>query len=128
MARLHALPQNVNVQAMPEKDKRALAIQWLFENPDEPVCTAARIYNVKNEHYLRNVYRRERIRKERGSIQNGGQNRILSDVQHQALVQYAIDQALDGGMGTTKPMLRAAAAYLHRQENKGPLSESWFLQ
>jgi hypothetical protein len=27
MARLRALPQNVNVQAMPEKDKRALAIQ-----------------------------------------------------------------------------------------------------
>ncbi len=128
MARLRALPQNVNVRAMPEKDKRALAIQWLFENPDERICTAARIYGVENEHYLRVAYQRERSRKERGPIRKGGQNRILNDAQHQALVQYAIDQATEGGMGATKPMLRAAAAYLRRQEGKDPPSERWFSQ
>jgi hypothetical protein len=113
---------------MPEKDKRALAIQWLFENPEERVCAAARIYNVKNEHYLRVVYQREKSRREKGPVQRGGQNRILNEAQHQALIQYTIDQATEGGMGATKPMLRAAAVYLRRQEGKDPPSERWFNQ
>jgi DDE superfamily endonuclease len=128
MARLCILPQNTDAQAMPEKDKRALAIQWLFENPEERVCAAARIYNVKNEHYLRVAYQREKSRREKGPVQRGGQNRILNEAQHQALIQYAIDQATEGGMGATKPMLRAAAAYLRRQEGKDPPSERWFSQ
>src|ERR1700721_2852882 len=104
MARLRILPQNTDVQAMPEKDKRVLAIQWLFENPKERVCTAARIYNVKNEHYLRVAYQREKNRREKGPVQIGGQNRILNKAQHQALVQYAINQATEGGIGATKLM------------------------
>jgi hypothetical protein len=62
---------------------------------------------------------RERRRKERTTIiPYGGQNRILCPDQHGALIQYAVDQATNGGKGATKQMMFNCAMWLRVQEEK----------
>ena len=56
----------------------------------------------------------------------GGHNKILRPEQHQALIQYAVDQATNGGKGATKQMLYNCAMWLRVQEKKSVPTWRWF--
>ena len=56
----------------------------------------------------------------------GGHNKILRPEQHQALIQYAVDQATNGGKEATKQMLYNCAMWLRVQEKKSVLTWRWF--
>ena len=104
MARLHALPQNTLQRDLPLKDRMKLALQWLRENPTESPTTAARLYHIEKEGSVRTAWMRER-RRPNGKLKRGGHNKILRPDQHQALIQYAIDQATNRGKGAIKQMM-----------------------
>src|SRR5882672_4456723 len=82
MARLQIPPKNTRLQDLPDHDKLNLAIEWLRENPDEKPTTAARIYGIKKEDTLRKRWRRDKKKRERGLVQYGGQNKILTEEMH----------------------------------------------
>jgi hypothetical protein len=107
MARLQNIPKNTLIRDLPEKDKLILALQWLHENPTESPTIAARCYNIQKEGTLQKAWRRERKRMEKGKGKEirGGHNKILRPEQYQAMIRYAIDQAINGGKGATKQML-----------------------
>jgi hypothetical protein len=126
MARLNQPPKNACLRDLRDKDKIQDALQWLRANPGEKPTAAARIYGIKNEQYFRLAWNRDKKKRERGPVKLGGQNRILNDAQHQALIRYAIDQATDGGMGAIKRMMYNAAAYFRRQQGKEPPTKRWF--
>jgi transposase len=79
-----------------KKDKLQLALALLREmeanSPaDASPISAARIYHV-NERTVKTAWYRERKKgstSTSSSVQWGGQNKILSDAQHEALIQYA---------------------------------------
>jgi hypothetical protein len=126
MARLAQLPKTHTLQNLPDKDKLHLATQWLIENPDKKPTTAARIYRIRNELNLQQAWRRKKESMRKGSIQRGGQNRVLSEVQHQALNRYTVDNTTAGGMGATKQIIYSCVYYLKRQEGKEEPSIRWF--
>jgi hypothetical protein len=66
MARLRNAPKNTLLRDLPDKDKIKLAIQWLYENPDESPTTAARYHNIKNEKTLIKAWQREKKRVKNG--------------------------------------------------------------
>jgi hypothetical protein len=111
------------------KDKMKLALAWLREmeakSPaDVSPASAARIYHI-NENSVRSTWYRER-NKDSPVRPRGGQNRILSKAQHEALILYARDQGRD--LGATKNMLFKAIQYLKATETPPapPPSERWF--
>ena len=108
---------------MPDKDKISKALEWLRANPGERPIVAVCIYGIKNEKYFKLVWNRDRKKRERGPVSIGGQNRILDNAQHQALLRYAIDQATDGSIGTTKQIMYNTACYLQSQQSKEPRSK-----
>ena len=97
VARLRNAPKTTLLRDLPNKDKIKLAIQWLYENPDESPTTAARCHNIKKEKTLVKAWQREKKRVKNGRPQWGGQNKILRLKQHNAMIQYAVSQAIDGG-------------------------------
>ncbi len=126
MARLAQPPKNANPpKSMQDRDNILKAIEWLRENPEEKIVTAARIFGIKNEKYFCNAWGREKAKRKRGQVAHGGHNRILDDDQHQALIQYSIDQATNGGLGATKRMVYNAACYLRKEAGKGEPSWRW---
>src|SRR3979490_3003434 len=94
MARLCNAPKNKLLRDLPDKYKIKLAIQWLYENLDESPTTAARCYNIKKEKTLIKAWQREKKRVKNGRPQWGGQNKILHPEQHNAIIQYAVLQAI----------------------------------
>ena len=104
------------------------ALDWLRENPTEKPTTAARLHYITNEQSVQQAWRREKKRNKRPTkaIKGGGQNKILRPDQHQAIIQYAIDQATNGGKGATKQMMYNCAMYLRCQENKSLPTWRWF--
>src|SRR5271155_5499151 len=121
----HFTPQNEDIlqRDLPTQDKLKLAIQWLRENPTEKATTAARLFHIAKEDSVRKAWLREKTRKEVGY---GGQNKILRPDQHQALIRYAVDQAINGGRGATKQMMYNCVMYLRTQEHKSIPSWRWF--
>jgi hypothetical protein len=128
MARLRNAPKNTLLRDLSDKDKIKLAIQWLYENPDESPTTAARCHNIKKEKTLIKAWQREKKRVKNGRPQWGGQNKILHPEQHNAMIQYAVSQAIDGGKGATKQMMYNCAMWLRVQANKSVPSWKWFQQ
>lgn len=140
MARLSGLPKERLLRDMPEKDKQRDALQWLRCNPDEKPITAARACNVENHQTLKKAWQRERKKLEALRILKklwgqqgkqekprwGGQNKILRDDQHAALIQYAVSHAINGGKGATKQMMFNCAMHLRREEKKSPPLWRWF--
>jgi hypothetical protein len=59
-------------------------------------------------------------------VQHGGQNKILRPEQHDALIRYAADQAMDRGKGVTKQMMYNCAMWLRTQEGKTVPTWRWF--
>ena len=64
MARLSSLPNTTLQSNLPIKDRLALALQFLRENPDEKPATAARLYKIEKEETVRQAWYREREKEE----------------------------------------------------------------
>ena len=126
MARLRNAPKNTLLRDLPDKDKIKLAIQWLYENLDESPTTAARCHNIKKEKTFIKAWQREKKRVKNGRPQWGGQNKILRPEQHNAMIQYAVSQAIDGGKGATKQIMYNCIMWLRVQANKSVPSWKWF--
>ncbi|KAG4439985.1 hypothetical protein IFR05_004559, partial [Cadophora sp. M221] len=90
---------------------------WAIENPDELPSFAARIYFVK-EDALRQSISRSKRKKDRNpqglQNQHGGNNKILTKWQEEAIRQYCYQQ-WEAGMGATYDMDLGTITYL-RQE------------
>lgn len=101
------------------------ATAFKHEYPEETATTAARIYDV-NDVTVRTTLRRER---QRGgtAVKHGGQNKILSDIQVEAIYKYVEDSYLSG-YGATKAMVYAAVGCLRANQvlTKEPPSWRWF--
>jgi hypothetical protein len=111
----------------PSKAALSNATAFKHENPDEKASAAARIYSV-NESTVRQALFRERQRDGKAA-QHGGHNRILSDVQIDAIYKYVEDSYMSG-YGATKLMVHAAIGCL--KANQVPPREQpswrWFQQ
>jgi hypothetical protein len=118
MARLASLPKNTLQRDLPEKDKLQQALAWLRKHPKEEPTPTARLFNLTRAGTLQKAWNREKKRKGLKKKQNGGQNKILRLDQHQALIRYCIDQAINGGKGATKQMIYNCAMYFRKQEQK----------
>jgi hypothetical protein len=101
------------------------AMAFKHENPNEKATTAARIHHV-NDNTIRSNLHRERIRGGK-EVKHGGQNKMLSDTQVEAIYKYVEDSYLSG-YGATKAMVYAAMGCLKANEIplKEPPSWQWF--
>ena len=118
-----------------EANKMQLALAWLRDmqatSPaDASPSSAARIWDLR-EGTVKSRWLRERRRSLAAAAPpaketRGGHNRILSEAQHEAVVQYAKDQGRD--LGATKSMIFQAIAYLKATETPPapPPLEQWF--
>lgn len=102
------------------------AIDWATAN-GETLAVSGRIHGI-NKNTIKSKARRQRLRhlnppKPVGHA--GGQNRVLSDAQIKAILEYINYMRLTWG-GATKEMVFAAIAYLKKLEGCDPPSNSWF--
>jgi hypothetical protein len=101
------------------------AIAFKRAHPNEKATTAARIYKVSVDTVRTNL-QREGI--QRGlQVKHGGQNKVLSDVQVEAIYKYVEDSYLSG-YSATKAMVYTAIGCLRANQipPKDPLSWRWF--
>ena len=129
MARLRSAPQNAHPRDLPDKDKMQLALQWLRDNPTEKPTTAACLHFIENKRSVQKAWLRKRKRNTRPDNWkegSGGHNRILRPDQHQAMIQYAINQATNSGKGATKQIIYNCAMYFRYQEKKPLPTWRWF--
>jgi hypothetical protein len=99
------------------------ATAFRHEYPEEKSITAARIYGV-NDNTIRSTLHRERKRQQDGSaVKHGGHNKILSEVQVEAIYKYVEDLYLSR-YGLTKAMVYAAVSCLKANQvlAKSPLT------
>jgi hypothetical protein len=100
------------------------ALAFKYAHPEEKATTAARIYSV-NDSTLRTNLQRARLR---GSgiapAKRGGQNKILSNAQVDAIYKYVEDSYLSG-YGATKMMVFAAIGCLRANEIPPKDAPSW---
>jgi len=89
------------------------AIAFKHEHPEETAATAARIYHV-NDETVRTTLLREKQR-EGPAPKHGGNNKILSEVQVEAIYKYIEDLYLSG-YSATKAMVFAAVGCLKAYE------------
>jgi hypothetical protein len=101
------------------------AVAFKHENPDEKATTAARIHNV-NAVTVRSNLRREQLYGGK-EVKHGGHNKVLSDMQLDAIYKYVEDSYLSG-YGATKAMVYAAIGCLKANQlpAKEPPSWRWF--
>ena len=125
MARLRHPAKDTLLRDLPTKDKMKLALNFLRKNLTEKPSTAARLYHIKEEDSVRKTWLRERNKKD---TVKGGHNKILRPDQHEALIRYAADQAMNGGKGATKQMMYNCAMWLRVQEHKTVPTWRWFQQ
>jgi hypothetical protein len=95
------------------------AKEWLRENPTESAVTAARIYKI-NVVTLRSSISQDKSATTIKKI--GGQNKVLTKAQTEAIKQWIRNQC-EQGLGATKKMTFAAICYLRKPEP--PPSQSW---
>lgn len=93
------------------------AREWLFANPTESVAAASRIFKVKRETLRSSIARLNRQR-----VGRGGQNRVLTTAQIEALKKWILKQYQDG-LGATRQMTFAAVCYLRKPQP--PPSYNW---
>jgi hypothetical protein len=105
------------------KARLASAIEWNQENPAEKDVTTARIFNVKPQSIRMALKRMKR----KDHKAHGGNNKVLSDTQSEAVRVYCQEQH-DAGLGATKQMVFAAISNLLSQEQppREPPSWRWF--
>jgi hypothetical protein len=109
----------------PYKASLSNATAFKHENPEEKSITAARIYSV-NDSTVRTILHRER-QHGGAAIKHGGHNKILSDIQVEAIYKYVEDSYLSG-YGATKAMVYAAVGCLRANQvpMKDPPTWRWF--
>jgi hypothetical protein len=103
------------------------ALKFLQENPSEKPTTAARIYKVS----VNTLYSYIRRAKERAitpmKATRGGQNRILSKAQIEAIYKY-VEDSYHAGYGASKSMVLMAIGHLRAAEipPKAQPTPRWF--
>jgi hypothetical protein len=104
------------------KANLANAIKWIQENPTEKAVTAGRIFDVKPQSIRMALKRTKRKTKA-----HGGNNKILSNTQLEAIRVYCREQ-YEAGLGATKQMVFAAIGQLllQSQPPRKPPSWRWF--
>jgi hypothetical protein len=114
MARLASAPKNTSLQNLPDNKKNTIGLAIASDNPRETAAVAARLYFITKGDSIRKAWLQERKRGGRAAQVGGGggHNKILRPEQHQALIQYTVDQATNGGKGATKQMLYNCAMWL----------------
>ena len=127
------MPSIMKPKKKTDEAKMQLALAWLRDmqatSPaDASPSSAARIWKL-NEGSVKSRWLRERKRSlapPPTKETRGGHNKILSEAQHEAVVQYAKDQGRD--LGATKSMIFQAIAYLKATETPPapPPSDRWF--
>jgi hypothetical protein len=106
-------------QKLEAKKDLACAIEWKKEEGvNEKPVTVARIFKVKPNSISRSIIRaRTRTRNRKGAYNtHGGNNKILSEAQEEAIHQYCYEQWAQG-LGATKQMVYAAISFLKAQES-----------
>lgn len=100
------------------------ALEFLQAEPSEKPSTAARIFKV-NLNTLHTHLRRARMKT--SNISRGGQNKILSKVQIEALYKY-IEESYHAGYGASKEMVFTAIGHIKAAEipPKPQPSRRWF--
>jgi hypothetical protein len=105
----------------------AQALQFLQEQPSERPITAARIYNVNintlNSH-LRRAKARAVPRPHPVKTGRGGQNRILSKAQIEAIYKY-VEDSYHAGYGASKSMVFMAIGHLKAAEIPSKPQPTW---
>jgi hypothetical protein len=98
------------------------AVAFKHDHPDEKATTAARIHHV-NPITVRSNLQRAQLPK----VKHGGQNKMLSDTQVEAIYKYVEDSYLSG-YGATKAMVYTAIGCLKANQlpAKEPPSWRWF--
>ena len=101
------------------------AVAFKHEYPNEKATTAARIHHV-NATTVRSSLRREKLYSSK-EVKHGGHNKVLSDIQVEAIYKYIEDLYLSG-YGATKAMVYAAIGCLKANQlpAKEPPSWHWF--
>jgi hypothetical protein len=89
------------------------AREWCLENDDNSAITAARIYYVKEASLRKSVLRKRNKKRNSQGLYNthGGNNKILNEVQEEAIRQYCYEQ-WEAGLGAIHQMIQAAIAHL----------------
>lgn len=115
-------PDLMKAKKQYEKEQRAKAVEWLLgEGKGERPVVAARIFHIDAGSVRKALKAAQELRRK----QHGGNNKILTPIQVQALEKYCKEQC-EIGLGATKQMLFSAVTYLLEQENRPPPSKSWF--
>jgi hypothetical protein len=114
------LPEGLGPQT-PNEHKLAMrdALAWLQQHPLETPLTAAQRFGLLKDTVRKAVARGQRAK---GS---GGQNRILSPVQDQAIIRFIHDQ-LSYGLLPTRQVVFGAISCLRKAQDQPPPSDSWF--
>jgi hypothetical protein len=84
-----------------------------LEHPDLSPTSAARIYHVKEDSLRKSVLRTRNKKRNVTGLYNthGGNNKILSEAQEEAIRQYCYEQ-WEAGLGATHQMVFAAISHL----------------
>jgi len=114
------------MEPTPDSNKEAIrkAVQFCLDYPTEKPVTGARIYGCE-AHAVRTALARLRWKENRRvPAKHGGHNKILSDTQEAAVLDYITTQAVEG-LGATKAMVFAAIAHLRISESPPKPAPSW---
>jgi len=93
-----------------------MAKEWLNENPTESMAVAARLYHLSPTTLRNSIARGKTTVKDRG-----GQNRVLSKAQIEALKDWIKAQSIQG-LGATKKMVYAAVCHLRHPQPEPSMS------
>ena len=95
---------------MSEKGPSILAAkEWLLQNPTKSIAVAARLWHLSPSTLRNSIARDKKTTTPR--LSHGGQNKVLTEAQIEALKDWIRDQSVQG-LGATKKMVYAAVCHL----------------
>jgi hypothetical protein len=106
----------------PYKVALSNATTFKHKNPDEKASAAARIYDVNESTVCQTLFRERQH--DGKAAQHRGHNRILSDVQIDAIYKYVEDSYMNG-YSVTKLMVHAAIGCLKANQVPPKEQPSW---
>jgi hypothetical protein len=106
---------------MSEKGPSILAAkEWLLQNPTESIAVAARLWHLSPSTLRNSIARDKKTTTPR--LSHGGQNKVLTEAQIEALKDWIRDQSVQG-LGATNKMVYAAVCHLRHPQSEP--STSW---
>ncbi|RFU23681.1 hypothetical protein B7463_g12655, partial [Scytalidium lignicola] len=102
----------------PIKERILRAKEWLAENPTESQSVAAKLFKVNRSTLNMAILRNN-------NVQHGGQNKILTASQEQAVHSF-IKSYLKNGQLPTKDIIFGVICYIQKEGNRPSPSVSWF--